>query len=216
VGLLSEDASALSAGPPDPLARIALDGPPVTVEPDRVLDRIEERFREGADPMDLVLERRSDQLGWWDAFVSAVRRREPYEVAWEAVKELTNDRSFDVGHPDIDFRRIDESVGPEIDYIVAGHTHLARVLRRTNGGGTYLNSGTWASLMRLVPGQVASPKAFKPVFERLSTAKTIADLGSLVFRRPTAVSVRRFNGRVEAGLDEVTLKNGKIALTRLG
>jgi UDP-2,3-diacylglucosamine pyrophosphatase LpxH len=217
VGLLSEDAAVESpAGQQDALTRIAVDQYQVAVKIDGLLDRTEKRFLDGADPMDLVYEQQSQQLGWWDALVSVVRQREPYEVAWEAIKELVNDKTFDINQADVDFQRIDESAGPEFDFVITGHTHLARMLSRTKGRGIYLNSGTWASLMRLTPKQLASPKDFQPVFERLSKAKTIADLGDLVWQRPTVVTVRSRNGQMQAALEEVTQKKGTIVLKRLG
>ena len=42
-----------------------------------------------------------------------------------------------------------ESIAPEVDFVVAGHTHLARSLPRKKGEGFYFNSGTWIRLIRL-------------------------------------------------------------------
>jgi hypothetical protein len=46
-------------------------------------------------------------------------------------------------------------------------------------------------------------------------AKTIADLGPLVWKRPTVVTVRKQGNQIEASLDEVTLKGKKLVLVPL-
>jgi hypothetical protein len=46
------------------------------------------------------------------------------------------------------FKAADELASGGFRYIVMGHTHLARD-QKLSGGGRYLNSGTWADLIRL-------------------------------------------------------------------
>jgi hypothetical protein len=103
-----------------------------------------------------------------------------------------------------------------MDFVIAGHTHLARVVGRSKGKGLYFNSGTWASLMKLTAEQLKSAQTFKPVFDRLSKASSIPDLGNLVMRRPTAVTVVKGGAGARASLDEVSLMKGKIALKPMG
>jgi UDP-2,3-diacylglucosamine pyrophosphatase LpxH len=212
MGLLSfEDGGQPPNGSPDAVARIAGRSAQTVPDTDRLMDRIESQFREGKDPLEAVYDQQGAQLGWWDALVSVARQKQPFEVAWEAVKEVAGDASFDVRRSDPDFERIDDLAGENFDYVIAGHTHLARSLGRRKGKGLYYNSGTWATLMQLKPAQLASPAAFQPVFDRLKRARTIADLGDLVLRRPTVVTV---NGS-GAALETVTLNGGKVALERL-
>src|SRR4029434_4386423 len=128
-------------------------------------------------------------LGLWEALAAAITRREPHEIAFEAIKDIPSASTFNIGQTDGDFERIDELAGADYDVVIAGHTHLARALDRSRGRGRYFNSGTWASLMQLTSAQLQSPAAFKPVFERLRKARTIADLGKLVAPRPTVVTV---------------------------
>jgi len=181
-----------------------------------LMDDIEAQFQAGKDPLATVHEQQNEQLGWWDALVSVVRQREPFEVAWEAVKEAKGDTSFQVRQVDSDFERLDELAGEAFDYVIAGHTHLARILGRRKSKGMYFNSGTWAALMQLTPAHLRSAASFQPVFERLKKARTIAELGNLVFYRPTVVTLRNNNGRTEAALETAALKKGKIAMQRLG
>jgi hypothetical protein len=77
--------------------------------------------------------------------------------------------------------------------VIAGHTHLARVLgRRTLGNALYINTGTWAWLMKLDPAQLESAEKFRPVFEQLTAASRIEDLdGNLKFVRPTVALVTK-------------------------
>jgi UDP-2,3-diacylglucosamine pyrophosphatase LpxH len=213
VGWLSVDEEVDASTAPDALARIV--GTVETkVDAERLLDRAEAMFRE-TNAIDLVYGQQSQQLNWWDAVSAALRRREPYEIALEAIKEVASTTTFNVGQVDGDFQLIDELVGGTYDVVVAGHTHLARALDRTRGRGRYFNSGTWASLMRLTPAQLQSAASFKPVFETLRNSTTIAGLGKLVWTRPTAVIVRTQGARVRSSLELVSLKAGKIALVPL-
>jgi UDP-2,3-diacylglucosamine pyrophosphatase LpxH len=217
IGLLSDEEDGAQDGAPgeDALTRIA-GRTHAAVDAEKLLNRTEAMFQQRTDPLDLVYGQGSQRLGWWDAMVAVVRQREPYEVAWEAVKELSDDTSFDVRQADSDFERIDALAGPLMDFVIAGHTHLARVVGRSKGKGLYFNSGTWASLMQLKNEQLKSPDAFKPVFNRLSKAASIPELGNLVMRRPTAVTVIKGGAGARASLDEVTLVKGKIVLKPLG
>lgn len=72
-------------------------------------------------------------------------------------------------------------------YVVMGHTHLARDLPLTDEG-RYLNSGTWADLMR-VPEQVFSPE---PIVAEQATRRLVQDIeegryAQLIERRPSFV-----------------------------
>jgi UDP-2,3-diacylglucosamine pyrophosphatase LpxH len=213
MGWLSAGEEDDRAAEPDALARI-VGRVETKVDTEKLLDHAESLFRD-TNAIDLVYGQQGQQLGWWDALAAVIRQREPHEIAREAIKELVDDTSFNIGQTDADFQRIDALAGPTYDIVVAGHTHLARSLSRTEGRGRYFNSGTWASLMRLTPAQLQSAAAFKPVFETMRKAKTIADLGPLVWKRPTVVTVRKQGNQIEASLDEVTLKGKKLVLVPL-
>jgi predicted phosphodiesterase len=62
----------------------------------------------------------------------------------EALDSLDKDRSFEPDTEDDTYRDLDKLVGPDIDFLIVGHTHLERALRRRRGRGCYFNSGTWA------------------------------------------------------------------------
>jgi UDP-2,3-diacylglucosamine pyrophosphatase LpxH len=213
VGWLSVEEDADSGTRHDALARIV--GKAETkVDAEKLLDRAEAMFRE-TNAIDLVYGQQNQQLNWWDAVSATLRRREPHEIALEAIKEVAGTTTFDVGQVDGDFQLIDQLVGGEYDVVVAGHTHLARVLDRARGRGRYFNSGTWASLMHLTTAQLQSAASFKPVFETLRKSTTIAGLGQLVGTRPTVVTVRTQGARVRSSLEVVSVKAGKVALSPL-
>jgi len=179
------------------------------VDAERLMDQVEDDFQNGLDPVDLVYRRGPGQLGIRSAIVAATTGAKPYRVAWESVKELASDETFTIRRTDDDFEMIDALAGANFDVVVAGHTHLARILqRRKLGHGWYFNTGTWAWLMRLTPEQLESAETFKPVFEQLSAATSIEDLGNnLKFARPTVAIVRKNEDPV---LKKVVQRNGNI------
>ena len=115
---------------------------------------------------------------------------------------LQNDKSFDFDDRDDTFTQISESVGPAIDFIVTGHTHLERAIDMGQGR-FYFNTGTWIRLMRFTPEMLASEVAFAEVYKVLADGRMKAiDAGvpggpPLVLDRTSAVSIC-------AGADGVT------------
>jgi UDP-2,3-diacylglucosamine pyrophosphatase LpxH len=101
--------------------------------------------------------------------------------------------------------------------VIAGHTHLRRQKRLPARGRAarrplYLNTGTWARLMRLTKERLATKAAFAEVWAALSK-KTMAALDALekdVLNQPTVAVVRgapNGNGTV-AALCEFQLEAG--------
>ena len=115
---------------------------------------------------------------------------------------LKDDQSFNAGHPDDTFNQVKESVGPAIDFIVTGHTHLERAIDMGQGR-FYFNTGTWIRLMRFTPEMLASEAAFAEVYKVLADGRMkaidAATFGGepLVLDRTSAVSIC-------AGADGVT------------
>ena len=189
-----------------------------TIDVDTLMERVEEQFRNHVDPLDLIHERGFERLGWWSELVTNAFRGKPHEIAWSGVKELSGDATFQIYRVDVDYDRIDALVPPEFKYVVTGHTHLARILARRNGDGTYYNTGTWAALMRLKKSDLESAVKFEPVFERLKKAKTIQELEpDFVFTRPTVATIwSNSNGKTESSLKKVTLTGAEIELVDIG
>lgn len=75
-----------------------------------------------------------------------VRRRLRY--VRETLRALDEDRSFEQGfEAGTRYRRAAEELSENYSVVVFGHTHHAKKLS-LESGATYLNSGTWANLMR--------------------------------------------------------------------
>ena len=80
------------------------------------------------------------------------------DAVYQAVRAVQNDRSFDRSiETKSEYRKAAEALlGHGYKYVVFGHTHLAK--RVELDGGVYLNSGTWADLMRF-PGDILEKPA---------------------------------------------------------
>jgi UDP-2,3-diacylglucosamine pyrophosphatase LpxH len=77
---------------------------------------------------------------------------------------LPKDASFSPYNPDDDtYRRLDDASDPEVDFLIAGHTHLERCLRRKKGRGMYYNTGTWIQLVELPVAALRNDETFAPV-----------------------------------------------------
>src|SRR6266702_2587645 len=104
----------------------------------------DDRARRGVTAADLVAGVEGIQLDAFGALVKWSRKESTSEVLREALETLDRDRSFDIGERDDTAVQLDAEVSPDIDVVIAGHTHLERAIRRRNGRGCYFNSGTWA------------------------------------------------------------------------
>ncbi len=128
-----------------------------------------------------------------------------------ALSSLATDQSFDHDHRDPAFELLDQEVGPEVDFLITGHTHLARARRRCQAPGDYFNSGTWMRLLRIPAALLAETAAAREDFEKLVEAlksKTLAQLDrtppDLLQRvEPTAVVISPAAGSVHGKLVQV-------------
>ncbi|CAB3801386.1 MULTISPECIES: metallophosphoesterase [Paraburkholderia] len=149
--------------------------------------------RRGVDPLAFVASEQGKRLDMASALYKWAHDAPTSEVLREALEKLDNDRSFDITARDETAVLLDKEIGPEVDIIIAGHTHLCRALRRQNGKGRYFNSGTWARLIRIDPATRSDPQKFAEIFEVLNGGD-MATLdsfpsGSLVLRPCTVVAI---------------------------
>ncbi|MFZ6801264.1 metallophosphoesterase [Undibacterium sp. Di24W] len=135
----------------------------------------EQQTLSGVNPLNLVQGKQAEQLGGLGAFISWLKDKSPSEVLREALDKLDEDRSFDPTAIDETFTSLDKEVQGNIDYLIAGHTHLERALKRQKGNGYYFNSGTWARLIKIEPATRQSPEKFKALFDILKSG-TMAKL----------------------------------------
>jgi len=71
----------------------------------------------------------------------------------QALRALDHDESWDIGHePSSGYRRaavdLTGANAGHFKYAIFGHTHHVKDLQLEESGGRYLNTGTWANLMR--------------------------------------------------------------------
>jgi hypothetical protein len=125
----------------------------------------------------------------------------------EALGNLHKDRSFDPSAEDGTFNLLDKQVGEGFDFLIAGHTHLARALPRKERSGWYFNSGTWARLIKLEDRVLVNATEFKKVFEtfKQGTMKALDAFPNLVMRKLTVVVIRAEDQRTHGELRQVSL-----------
>ena len=141
-------------------------------------------------------------------FGSAEKKTERLRKALR--KNLEDNRAFDPGFKDHSFEALDKIVGDDVDYLIAGHTHLERALER-DSGGFYFNSGTWIRLIRLNNEILDHAAQFERVFSAfksntIETLDKLNDLGpsgdqSLILLRPTVVSITEQRGKTVGELN---------------
>jgi hypothetical protein len=181
---------------------------------DELLDHVENLVDRKVNPLELLEgSEATEQLGVFGAAWDYIRRKPQEEVLLEALQGLKRDRSFELDNRDETYQRLDQFVGAGFDYLIAGHTHLERVISRSAGRGSYLNTGTWVGLMRFTEVQLSSVDQFRPVWAAIRKASTIAGLSDYIERRPAVVSVRRETGTARGVLQRVSRKGDDVVLT---
>jgi UDP-2,3-diacylglucosamine pyrophosphatase LpxH len=176
-----------------------------------LLFEAEKQLNAGVEPLALVGNSLAgEQLGFTSAVMKWWRGGKPSEVLREALSELREDRSFDFDVEDATFQALDEQIGGEAEFVIAGHTHLERALPRKKGHGWYFNSGTWARLIKLERYVLDSPDLFSAVYEAFK-AKSMRALdefvkAQLVIHRLTVVAVWSEGGRTSGELRRVSLE----------
>ncbi len=119
-----------------------------------MLLRADKNNEENIDPRQIYDD--DQQLGWVDdKFDSAVKwfrkiskMPDKTELLRRALKKLVKGNEFDLDGPDNGLDGLEDKVGKGVDYLITGHSHLARVKTRKNGKH-YYNSGTWIRLIQL-------------------------------------------------------------------
>ena len=121
---------------------------------------------------------------------------------------LAKDKTFDSKYEDDTFKQVTAAVGPSIDFIVTGHTHLERAIDM-KGGRFYFNCGTWIRLLRFTQEMLKDTASFKPVYEVLSNG-TMAAIDNakfgdkaFVMDQTSAVSIKEEDGKVVGRLTHV-------------
>src|SRR5262249_4586387 len=107
----------------------------------------EELLAEGVDPMDLV-DDDAEYLGVASSIARSVGytyrrvRMKPETALRKGLLEwLRDEKRLELTYEDDVYKKVDKHVDESIDFVIAGHTHLARAIERPRGG-VYFNSGT--------------------------------------------------------------------------
>lgn len=132
-------------------------------------------------------------------------------------KWLGKDRTFEIDAVDAAFKDLDRAVAPEVDFLLAGHTHLERALPRVRGNGFYFNSGTWIRLLRLDEAMLASDTSFTPILDvfRAGNLEALDTIPGLVVRRNTLVSIVAAGDWVQGSLAHISLVAGALKIHTL-
>ncbi len=157
-----------------------------------LMAQVEAQFEQGRTPLDLIQPGEDGaKLGWTLAVWKKWTGKSDAEILRAAIDGVQRDQSFKPDVADETFRRLDEKMGANLDYVIAGHTHLRRALRRTRGSGHYYNTGTWVRLIQLTKEQLKSEPAFKKIYASLQATK-MADLDNSehIMRVPTAACIQ--------------------------
>ena len=177
------------------------------------LQRAESFLREHRNPLDLIpADANEAQLGLWTAFWAAIQLKPLHEVLRLALERLISDQRFEVTYEDETFKRLNEKVGADVQFLITGHTHFERAIVRPSNKSIYFNSGTWARRIRFKPAMLASEAAFKSVFTALKAgtmqaldAEAKGTPDELVLRTPTVVSIWKKGSATRGKLRHATL-----------
>jgi hypothetical protein len=107
----------------------------------------------------------------WDRLTGWLRNVSEVEALRRALKDwLANDKTFDVADQDSTFKDVTSSVGPDIQFVITGHTHLERAIP-IGPNHFYFNTGTWIRLLRFTDAMLENEQSFKQVYDVLKDGK---------------------------------------------
>jgi UDP-2,3-diacylglucosamine pyrophosphatase LpxH len=133
----------------------------------QMLAQANEAIHAGADPR--AAGPGEGMLGASDKIQSFFAGSTGQELLRKALKKwLVTDTSYKFWAEDDTFTRLDEAVGSDVEFVIAGHTHLHRAITRKRTKGYYFNSGTWIRLIRLTEHVLDDAEQFARVWEAFS------------------------------------------------
>ena len=112
-------------------------------------------------------------LGWGQMLVDRVTGTNRVDALRRALLDwLRDDHTFSLTDRDYTCTEVLRQVGPDVDFVLTGHTHLERAI--TDGPRVYYNTGTWIRLMRLNEFVLQDQEAFDGLYRVLEKG-TLAD-----------------------------------------
>ncbi len=170
-----------------------------------LLHATEIRLEDNDNPLDLIgSDQQAEYLGYFSALIDRIRKKPPEQILRNALEGLLKDKSFDVETEDGTFKKLDKKISADIDFIIAGHTHFERALKRENGRGHYFNTGTWIRLIKYTQAMLRDDQVFSAVYNALKIADIRAlDEGvtvnnqhyALAETNPTVACIKTEDGR---------------------
>ena len=145
----------------------------------------------------------------WDRLTGWITGVGQDEALRRALKDWTaNDKTFQIDDQDDTYKAISGSVGPSVDVIVTGHTHLERAIDM-GAGHFYFNCGTWIRLLRLTDAVLGDLDSFRQVYNVLMNGRMHAIDAAVFANEPfvmdqtSAVSIKAENDQVVGRLTHV-------------
>ena len=198
-------------------------------------DLLARAWEDSAKEMDYSNDYEDDVLGIKDFFINSYRyavnriKRDPDEAMRCALLSwVDNDHSWDLNGPDEIFDELLE-IQPDIDVAIAGHTHLRRQKQCPRDADDkssitrsflYLNTGTWARLIRLERKLLESKEQFgdfwqklKPEYKTAREGMDALDAMNGIVRNESTVAVVKLDedkSSVKAAICEYHLSTDQI------
>jgi UDP-2,3-diacylglucosamine pyrophosphatase LpxH len=154
----------------------------LSADPDEMLLEAEDIVRGGKVPVGDGSE--EGTLGWFQMAVDRVRGVDKVDALRNALLDwLEDDDSFSLDKRDETFDKITARVTPEVDFVVTGHTHLARAIA-IDASRFYYNCGTWIRLIRFTRRLLEDREAFAGMFDVLKSGSMEAIDKAKVYGQP--------------------------------
>ena len=113
-----------------------------------------------------------------------------------ALVPFVETESFDVGTLGTSDKALSKTIRDDYDVVFAGNSHVRRFYARGHGKrGHYVNTGTWAGLMRLIPENLVSNSVFRPIYAIMASGDRKALINSAWVSQERPVAVLERNGK---------------------
>lgn len=132
----------------------------------QLLDLAEAHLQEGREAGDLLdATSGAETLGLKGMLVALARGGDKVDMLRAQLKDLARDRSFLAFEQDETYGKMHARVSTNIDFLVTGHTHLARAIEREPRRAFYFNTGTWARVVQIAPQALEDEERFRTLFQ---------------------------------------------------
>ncbi len=184
---------------------------------DAMLLAAEQEYKTGSAATDSHDETLGTPQYIWDRLTSWFTGITKAEALRRALTDwLKDDRTFAITDRDDTYKEVIKTVGPDIHFIITGHTHLERAID-IGGGRFYFNCGTWIRLLSFTENMLKNEDSFNPVFNLLKNC-TMDDIDKASFSdapfvldQNSAVCISAENGKVTGRLVHIVKDGDSVA-----